>query len=39
MGPGTVLALPRLVAEVLLFCFVSHPSSGEMYRVYQSGET
>jgi hypothetical protein len=36
---GTVLALSRLVSEVLLFGFVSHPSCREKYYVYQTGET
>jgi hypothetical protein len=39
MGFGHSLALPRLVAEVLSFGFVSHPSFGERYCVYQTGET
>jgi hypothetical protein len=38
-GLGTVLALPRMVAEVLRFGFVSHPSYGEKYCVYKTRET
>jgi hypothetical protein len=39
MGPGIVLALPRLVTEVLCFGFVSQPYYGEMYCVYQIRDT
>jgi hypothetical protein len=39
MGSGTILALSRLVEEVLDLFFVSHPSFGEMYCVYQTRET
>jgi hypothetical protein len=39
MGSGHSTCSDEAGCRGSLICFVSHPSSGEMYCVYQTGET
>jgi hypothetical protein len=39
MGPGHNTCSAKAGYRGSRFCFVSHPSFGEMYCVYQTGET